>query len=265
MKFRPFGAACPTVSRTDSHLLLIGRLTRVATLIATTLLLLSPAQSLPIDDFDDIDMWFGSGPNRAALVIDFNDGFSIDSFAWGYRWSGTKSGADMFIDIVAGDPNLSAGYTGDGDSGFFLTSINYNDGTNSHSAISGGFTDPLVDYVSWGYYVVGGFSGDDVPFAPGGSPVPISGGGVSLPLTWTLSNSGASLDSIGDSGRILEDGSWDGWTFGTYDAGFNWIGSAPSAPTAAIPEPSSVALALLGVAGITGLIGRQDKGTRHAS
>ncbi len=38
-------------------------------------------------DFDRITNWTGTGPNRAALVIQFNgDTYGPDAYVWGYRW-----------------------------------------------------------------------------------------------------------------------------------------------------------------------------------
>ena len=61
-----------------------------------------------VSSMDDLLFTVGNGANHAALVIDFNDGTTTESFAWGYRWDGVASGADMFLAIVAADSNLSA-------------------------------------------------------------------------------------------------------------------------------------------------------------
>ena len=65
-----------------------------------------------VDSFDQIQYWVGSGQNRAALVLQWNDGGNPVSLAWGYRWDGSASGLDMLravagstqIDDPAGDP-----------------------------------------------------------------------------------------------------------------------------------------------------------------
>ena len=44
------------------------------------------AMAHPID-FDKIRNWTGTGPNRAALVIQYNgDTYGSDAYVWGYRW-----------------------------------------------------------------------------------------------------------------------------------------------------------------------------------
>lgn len=163
----------------------------------------------------------GSGANLATLVIDFNDGSGSESFAWGYRWDGQASGADMLIAIAAADPGMTVQYFGTGDSGFYLTQIDY----LGHSQSNGDFVSNF-DY--WGYYVSGGFAGGTL-----GNPDLVPGGGSTLPGSWLSSPSGAGDESFGITGRPLTDGSWDLWSFGPYSETYSG-----GAPIAAVPEPS---------------------------
>ncbi len=50
--------------------------------------------------FESINYWVGSGSNQAAMVIDWNDGTTTQSYVWGYRWDGDATGQDMFEAIV---------------------------------------------------------------------------------------------------------------------------------------------------------------------
>ena len=59
-----------------------------------------------VGSFDDIDYWVGEGPNRAALVIQWNDDNSPGALAWGYRWSGNATGLDM-INAIAGNTTIT--------------------------------------------------------------------------------------------------------------------------------------------------------------
>ena len=65
-------------------------------------------------DFNKIVHWAGTGENRAALVIQFNDGKEDVAYVWGYRWNGTASGEDMLREVAACSSSLSAlvQYTG---------------------------------------------------------------------------------------------------------------------------------------------------------
>lgn len=73
--------------------------------------------------FDDIQMWTGSGTNRAAMVVhwtspEVRNNSSVPapvvdkSLAWGFRWNGAASGEDMFNAILAADPRLTAVVSG---------------------------------------------------------------------------------------------------------------------------------------------------------
>lgn len=67
------------------------------------------ATAHPID-FGQIRHWTGSGPNRAALVVQFNgDTFGSDAYVYGYRWENgqTPNGEDMFKAICANSARLS--------------------------------------------------------------------------------------------------------------------------------------------------------------
>jgi hypothetical protein len=191
-------------------------------------LLAGTLASQAFQGFSDLDFIVGSGANEAALVIDFNDGAATESRAWGYRWDGTASGARMLIDVAAADPLLQLGYSGTAASGFLLKSISY----GSQSAVSFfGATGPESE--GWGYYLAGGTAG-------GGG---IAGGGSSLPSSWTVSPTGAGEDSFGTEGRFLADGSWDAWSFGSYDEFYNHLVAPDSSVTAApVPEPSFIGL-----------------------
>src|SRR5690606_17083920 len=72
----------------------------LAALLATTT---ASAVSL-----DDIEFWAGSGSQRAALVIDWNDGNGPESLVWGFQWDGIATGLDMLQAVVAADPRLYA-------------------------------------------------------------------------------------------------------------------------------------------------------------
>lgn len=61
-------------------------------------------------DFDRIRNWTGTGPNKAALVIQYNgDTYGPDAYVWGFRWEdGEKpSGETMMKAICANSSRLS--------------------------------------------------------------------------------------------------------------------------------------------------------------
>ncbi len=216
----------------------------IRTIVTLGLLAATPAAhaaaTSPVITTDDLLSVVGSGANLATIVIDFNDGTSRESFAWGYRFDGEASGADMILAVTAADPALSVVSFGSGASGFFLTEIRYDDGSAVHNATSGSFANFPDDYDSWGYYLSGGFAGGAI-----GSPDSVAGGGDRLPTGWVSSPAGASAESFGSSGRLLTDGAWDAWSFGPSDASYSHIAPPSGSPLAAVPEPSIVLLGSL--------------------
>ena len=76
--------------------------------------------------FSDILFWVGNGSNEAVMAVNWAD----TALAWGYRWNGTATVADMMAHIAAADPRFS--YTGTG----MVSDINYID-------TAAGMTTPL--------------------------------------------------------------------------------------------------------------------------
>jgi hypothetical protein len=164
--------------------------------------------------FSDIQFWIGSGENRAALLIDWDEN-SADSpsLAWGYRWDGAADGSDMLLAIISVDDRLFAklggattnpnavfgiGYDADGDGQFAL-----DDGTNFDDA-GIAFTSPpdLATSVDPDdYYAEGWFTG----FWHYGIEMPAG--------TNPFDGSNWSDVAVGMASRTLVDGSWDSWTF----------------------------------------------------
>ena len=60
-------------------------------------------------DFDKIEHWTGTGPNRAALVVQFGGEYTpSEAYVWGYRWEDEESpnGEDMFKAICENSDEL---------------------------------------------------------------------------------------------------------------------------------------------------------------
>jgi hypothetical protein len=186
-----------TTRQTNRNLCAVGR--RIVLLVIGVSLSAQAAFT-----FDDVRFWVGDGENRAALVIDWNDGISPESLAWGYRWDGSATGADMLEAIDAADSRLAVRGTVSG-YGLFVDGIRYEapDG-DTHDA---GTTPDWS--MSWSYWVID------------------AGGGPSWASSWA-----------GASDRSLSDGSWDGWSFTAWDLNYNPV-TAPGEPAAAVPEPAT--------------------------
>lgn len=73
----------------------------------------------------DIKFWVGEGPDTAVLVVDFRDGTTDSSFAWGYRYDATEglTFLDMLNAVAAAEPEFTISATEMG----FLSDVIYND------------------------------------------------------------------------------------------------------------------------------------------
>jgi hypothetical protein len=81
---------------------------------------------------NDVVFWVGEGDSEAVLVIDFRDGTTDPSFAWGYRFNAAdeETFGDMMLAIEAAEPTLTLG-TAYG--GTFLEDVVY----NHHTQLAG--------------------------------------------------------------------------------------------------------------------------------
>jgi hypothetical protein len=198
------------------------------------LIFLNGATNAAAFSFDDIVLWYGSGASRAAMVVDWSDtSTEPQALAWGYRWDGTATGADMLAAIVAGDPRLFAkigldedkniaalfgfGYDADADRAFTLRPQDETEFDADGFAVSGpadgGASNDLDDYYYEGWFR--GFWHYSV------SPAnPYDGG------SWSDTASGIQA-------RELTDSAWDSWTFSPT---FNFNAYAQN-PRSALPYP----------------------------
>ncbi len=188
---------------------------------------------------DDIQLWTGSGANRAALVIDWNDGKTPESLLWGYRWDGSATGLDMFQAVVNADPRLFA-HLGTFSWGTSVLGIGYDLNGNSSFGVT-----PSLSFDAGGLFVeAGSDDADDARLAWENGDRYAEGWnngfwGYSLKAyagdAWTDALSGAGE-------RALTDGAWDGYSFAP-----GFASSAPSEPLAAMAVPEPGTLALLGL------------------
>jgi hypothetical protein len=199
-----------------------------------TLLPVTRCQAL-ITGFNDIDYWVGSGTNQAALVIDWNDGISPVSLAWGFQWDGIATGEDM-IQAIAGTTLGDVSATGaDSRLTIYITAFGFGNAIDRIAYNGDGFTHDSAGFLSggyWEYYNMGGTfdtppDGDPNVFA-GSDSLPGTGGAPDWISSWT-----------GFSARELGDGSWDGWSFAP-----DFVSQGVEVPVAAVPEPGTLILSV---------------------
>jgi len=88
------------------------RLTVIAAMLAGLAAAPARAELVTVNTFSDILFWTGSGTNASALVLQFGTSATPTSVAWGYRWNGSASYADMLFALagtIVGGPSPVAG------------------------------------------------------------------------------------------------------------------------------------------------------------
>lgn len=140
--------------------------------LLTIMILLSAVGTLMAEkvDFSKIVHWAGTGENRAALVVQFNDGKEDVAYVWGYRWNGTASGEDMLREVAACSSALSVLVQYTGSMGSTLDGIGLSKGRKLLDYLEYDFQKAAIDgQVSFGYFepntMMGQTSapGDDTP------------------------------------------------------------------------------------------------------
>jgi hypothetical protein len=250
-------------------------------LLAASTLLAGNVFAQLVTNFDDLNYW-GTGTNRTALVIQWNDSKSPDALAWGYRWSGTETVADMILFLAENDPRFFARIDSNG-SGFgaaffgfgyqtgsaafgvtgavdelgnpvdplvFVDGINdLNTSASSTEAPAGSETAVPINAAD--RYVEGWWDNGFFSFYNSGTDINALTASFALPSSWAFSNLGASSVYLVD----------EGWAAFSFAPGFVPVGVS-STVTAAIPEPSSIALFGLG-AGV--LLWYRRRKSQHCS
>ena len=203
--------------------------------------------------FDDIVNWTGEGANKAALVIQWNDDKEQNALVFGYRWDGQATGADMIRAVVANNPRLYGliQYTNvssptDPNGGYTINGFGWDyDDDGDIALIDTGHSDAEYETED-GLFIhprgynpeVGGSSDYDYDNWKARDTDDFWGAGwyISYWSYWVKEGDAASFaySSWGASGRVLQDGSWDGWNFSIGMIARDWKNFTP-APNA-IPD-----------------------------
>lgn len=191
--------------------------------------------------FSGVQFWVGSGANRAAFVVDFNDGQAPESLVWGFRWDGTATGEDMLNAIVTADTRLYAHVSTpfSGGLGTALFGVGYDRNNNGVFGVS-----PTVTFDAGGISIG---APDDTRVATDAGDQWREGWWSGYWSYWLGGNADSPVwdySGVGMSSRVLTDGAWDGWSFHP-----DFMGDAPSVPVAA-PVPAPGVFALLGAGGV---------------
>lgn len=114
-------------------------------------------------DFNRIQNWTGTGPNKAALVIQYNgDTYGSDAYVWGYRWENgeTPTGETMMKAICANSSRLSMLTQYTGSMGSTLCGVGY---SLNHEVLKHLFFNfekaKNFEFINFDYYNVNSFMG----------------------------------------------------------------------------------------------------------
>jgi hypothetical protein len=205
-------------------------------------------QTKDVQSFADITQWYGSGPNRAAMVFDW-DGDDPDnlSLAFGFRWSGSATSEDMLRAIITGNPRLYARITPPSSFGIGILGIGYDANNNGIFGITDGTVFPPS-----GLFVVG--FGDDANVPTDAGDLYFEGwfsGFWAFGISTGNPYAGGSWASAqtGVTGETLADGDWNSLAFTT-----TFADVFASNPQAVVPEASS--MLLMSAAGSLLIFGR---------
>lgn len=188
-------------------------------------------------DFLTINNWVGTGPNEAALVVDFSS-IGGSSLYWGFRWSGTATGEDMARAIAGFSIDTSSGtqsQTGaDLDLALKITSFSFG------SFIPGWGYD--LDDDGWGG-ITDNSSSTGATALDHGDVYRESDDFATAFAFWNYFVSDANetwtASGVGISDRVLVDGAVDGFSFTDSEAE---PAMASISRFAAVPEPSIITM-----------------------
>ena len=219
--------------------------------------------SAQITGFGDLNFW-GTGANRSALVIDWNNGHSTETLAWGFYWNGPAPTVfSMMQFLAANDPRFFMRIDSATGFGPAIFGLGYQWGS-SPFGVSGAVDtsgNPVTPVFTSGVNDLDtNPSSTQAPTTSAGAVASNAGDfykegwmdngywefftgtvGASYPSSWTSSFSGV-------GGTFLNNDGWYALSITEPDFSSNTPGPA----YAAIPEPS--ALFLLIVAGGGGLL-----------
>ena len=208
--------------------------------ILMALLLAAPCTSwsslITVTNFNNVQYWAGTGTNSAALVLEFGGLSTPASVAWGYRWNGSSTAASMLF-ALAGTITVT--------------------GASAPSPLAG--SDPRLSVDASFFSGFGGYFVNTISYNQSGLPAPWSQTTGVIEDAYFVDGTYPSLYSLNSAG--LWGGSFAQAQVGMSDISLTngvWIAFVQSdgaadprtfaQPVAAVPEPGTAALLVLGAA-----------------
>ncbi|WP_291287032.1 DUF5074 domain-containing protein [Flavobacterium sp.] len=167
-----------------------------------------------VTTFDDIQYWVGTGSNKAAFVVQWNDGKNTDALIWGFRWDGTATGEDMLKAILKTDRRFFALLYKGTQTGATVGGLGFDlDGVKTIGLYKGiDYTYPL--YPANGFVNTTAYDFDNYKAIDTNDHWQ-SGWTNGEWSYWGKNPADTNFGSIstGASARVLENGSWDVWNY----------------------------------------------------
>jgi hypothetical protein len=189
---------------------------------------------ITVNSFSNIQYWTGAGTNSAALVLEFGGPSTPASVAWGYRWNGPSTAASMLF-ALAGTITVT--------------------GTTAPSPLAG--SDPRLSVDASFFSGFGGYFVNTIAYNQSGLPAPWTQATRLIEDAYFVDGTYPTLYSLNSAG--LWGGSFAQAQVGMSDISLTngvWIGFVQSdgaadprtfaQPVAAVPEPGTAALLVLG-------------------
>ncbi|CAI2769181.1 T9SS type A sorting domain-containing protein [Flavobacterium collinsii] len=164
--------------------------------------------------FGDIQYWVGSGSNKAAFVVQWNDGKNSDALIWGFRWDGNATGEDMLKAILKTDRRFFALLYKGTQTGSLTGGLGFDlNGIKTIGLYKGtDYTYPL--YPTNGFVNTATYDFDNYTAIDANDhwQAGYTNGEWSY---WTKNAADPDFGAVstGASSRVLENGSWDVWNY----------------------------------------------------
>jgi hypothetical protein len=206
---------------------------RIPAIATFALMILFAGGSARAEVLDNVQVCVGTGTNQAEFEIDWYDGTTNHTLAWGYRWNGSATGEQMLDDLVSADPRLYAEVSGTSGYGTAVFGLGYHQSGDQNFPLNPPLTFNTQHLADTGYDGV-----DDSRASTTAGDQWQEGwytAGCWEYYTSTISRVSANQSDwdwseVGMSSRILNNGDFDGWSF---DYGFDASQPPPTAPLAA--------------------------------
>lgn len=194
--------------------------------------------STEVVDFDQIKYWAGTGSNRCAVIIQWNDDREESAKVFGYKWDGEACGEDA-LRAICSHPQLYGAFQTGTTYGSVLQGFGWDVNNDGVFTITEKISDTESNVYtpdSDGLFLDQIISSDDVT-ATDANDYWYSGWYEGFWSYWVSDNGGSlTFSGTGMTGRVLTDGCIDAWQFAKGMSNSDWKSLEYAEGPAARPE-----------------------------